>query len=49
MEDDSCQIFTNSGLVLLRVDCPLHFPIECQLKVEVMRTYLEVKTKLKKN
>ncbi|RWV85290.1 hypothetical protein GW17_00052934 [Ensete ventricosum] len=44
MEDNSCQIWK-----LLRVDCPLHFPIESQSKAEVMRTYLEATTRLKKN
>ncbi|RWW49200.1 hypothetical protein BHE74_00044670 [Ensete ventricosum] len=35
--------------MLLIVNYPLHFSIECQSKMKVMRTYLEATTKLKKN
>ncbi|RWW69830.1 hypothetical protein BHE74_00022531 [Ensete ventricosum] len=53
MEDNSYQILT-IGEVLLRVNyqskaVPLHFSTECQSKAEVMQTYLEATTKLKKN
>ncbi|RWW14143.1 hypothetical protein GW17_00022109 [Ensete ventricosum] len=45
MKNNNCQMLIIGDQILLRVDCPLYFSIECQSKAGVMRTYLEVTTK----